>query len=420
MLSGHPKVRQAPGVVAIARDLDGEEAVQESQTSTAASAQSRMLVSILVLALVLRLAAAILLPDQHFPDAAEYRALAVEIRQFHFSDPYVMPLYPLILALTGTGWGQMGFDIALSVGIVYLVYALTLALSANRVGALLAGLAAAIYPYFIFYAVVGLTETLFIFLLLAGYLAWYRGRFALAAVFVVLSILTRPTIDLLPPLLIPYFAIIIHGKPWGFAVRQLGVYALIYCAVLSPWWVHNYQAYGSFVRLNLGGGQALYSGNNPQNNTGGVSDVMLDMSRFDKIADPVARDRAARDAALAYIAGDPVHFLKMAGLKFSRLWHLWPAAADYATPLYVVLSLLSFVPVLALAIVFVLTCGWPMFMRIVPMALFIGYLTAVHMVFVGSVRYRLPVEPFLIVFAGLTMAKLFDYGARKFGMRTAQ
>lgn len=383
-----------------------------------------MLVSILALALVLRLAAAILLPDQHFPDAAGYRALALEIRQFHFSDPYVMPLYPLILALTGTGWGQMGFDVALSVGIVYLVYALTLALSANRVGALLAGLAAAIYPYFIFYAVVGLTETLFIFLLLAGYLAWYRRRFTLAAALVVLSILTRPTIDLLPPLLIPYFAIIIHRKPWSFAVRQLGVYALIYCALLSPWWAHNYQVYGSFVRLNLGGGLALYSGNNPLNNTGGVSDVMLDMTRFDRIADPVARDRAARDAALAYIAADPVHFLKMAGLKFGRLWHLWPAAADYATPLYVVLSVLSFVPVLALAIAFALTCGWPMFLRIVPMGLFIGYLTAVHMVFVGSVRYRLPVEPFLIVFAALAMAKLVDYGARKFdrkfGMRTAQ
>ena len=312
---------------------------------------------ILVLALVLRVAAAIALPDQHFPDAMTYRGLGAEIRQFHFSDPYVMPLYPLILSATGSGWGQICFDIAVSVATVYLVYALTLSLSANRAAALWAGCAAAIYPYFIFYAVVGLTETLFIALLLAGYLAWYRGHFALAALCIVLSILTRPTIDLLPPLLILYFAMVIHGMTLGAAIRQIAVYALIYCALLSPWWLHNYGAYGTFVRLNLGGGQALYSGNNPQNKTGGVSDVTLDMDRFDKIPDPVARDRAARDAALQYIAEDPVRFLRMAVRKFDRFWHLWPFAADYSSPIYVVLSLLSFVPVLAFAIVFVLTCG---------------------------------------------------------------
>jgi hypothetical protein len=34
-----------------------------------------------------------------------------------------------------------------------------------------------------------------------------------------------------------------------------------------------------------------------------------------------------------------------------------------------------------------------------PLLLFIGYLTAVHMVMAGSIRYRLPLEPLLIVLA---------------------
>ena len=43
-----------------------------------------------------------------------------------------------------------------------------------------------------------------------------------------------------------------------------------------------------------------------------------------------------------------------------------------------------------------------------PLLLFIGYLTAVHMIMVGSIRYRLPLEPFLIVFA----AAAFTRGSR--------
>src|ERR1017187_8939815 len=118
--------------------------------------------------------------------------------------------------------------------------------------------------------------------------------------------------------------------------RHLAIYALIYCALLAPWWLHNYHAYGSFVRLNLGGGQALYSGNNPRNQTGGVSDVTLDMERFDRIADPVARDHAARDTAVEYITEDPIRFIKLAGLKFVRFWRLWPFATAYSGPAFVI------------------------------------------------------------------------------------
>ena len=38
-------------------------------------------------------------------------------------------------------------------------------------------------------------------------------------------------------------------------------------------------------------------------------------------------------------------------------------------------------------------------------------------IFVGSIRYRLPIEPFLIVFAGLSFSKLVDYAVARFGMQ---
>ena len=46
------------------------------------------------------------------------------------------------------------------------------------------------------------------------------------------------------------------------------------------------------------------------------------------------------------------------------------------------------------------------------MLLFGGYLTAIHMVFPGSIRYRLPLEPFLIVIAAAALSKLADRFSR--------
>jgi len=51
-------------------------------------------------------------------------------------------------------------------------------------------------------------------------------------------------IDLLAPVMVLYFALIIHRLPIGAATKQFVVYAIIYCALMAPWWMHNYRAYG--------------------------------------------------------------------------------------------------------------------------------------------------------------------------------
>lgn len=365
---------------------------------------------------MLRLAAAALLPEQNFPDAVLYREQARQLWQhLTFDDPYRMPLYQILVALTGPGWGSLTLDIFLSAAMIWLTFQLSLALFDDVVTALVTALATAVYPYFIFYAVVGLTETLFITLLLAAYVCWYRGWFTTAAICAVLSILTRPTFDLLAPVLVIYFALLIHRLSFSATAKRVAGYAVIYVVLMAPWWVHNYHAYGTFVRLHLGANLTLYGSNNPHNQSGGVSDINQDFSEFEKIPDIIARDRAYRDAAVKYINEDPVRFVKLAGHKFVRFWRLWPFAKDYRTPLYIVASIASFVPVLILAVVYLIFFSSGHFGRIFPLLLFIGYLTAVHMIMVGSIRYRLPLEPFLIVFA----AAAFTRGGRLLSRTTS-
>jgi hypothetical protein len=368
----------------------------------------KFLLAILVFAFALRLAAAALVPDQLMPDAINYRQAAQDLwTSGQLGTPYWMPLYPALIGLVGPGGGQLAMDLILSTIAVWLVFELAVAVFADRAAAVLAAALAAVYPFFIFYAVVGLSETLFIALLLGTFLCWYRGAFTLAAFLAVLSILTRPSIEPLVPLLILYFSLAVHRQTVAMALRHLAVCALIYVALMSPWWLHNYRAYGTFVRLNLAGGVVLYSGNNPMNRTGGgILNVDVDLAPFDKIADPVARDRALWQAGADYIAQHPGRFLELAGLKFLRFWRPWPYAREYSSPLYVIVSLASFVPVLILTVVYLAGWGWRERVRIAPILAWGAYLTAVHMILIGSVRYRLPLEPFMIVFAAVALVRI--------------
>jgi 4-amino-4-deoxy-L-arabinose transferase-like glycosyltransferase len=371
----------------------------------------------LVLGLALRVAAAVIVPDQHFIDAIGYRAEALSLwATGHIGAPQIMPLYSVLVGLTGPGWGQLAFDVLLSTVMIWQVHHLALAMFGDRRAAALAALAASVYPFFIFYAVVGLTETLYITLMLGAFDCWYRGSFTVAAVLAVLSTLTRPTLDPVIPLLILCFALVVHRMSVRAALRQLAVYAAIYCVLMAPWWLHNYRAYGTFVRLNLGSGLMLYTGNNPLNRSGGALDIDRDPARFDNIPDPLIRDRAMWNAGADYIKQNPGRFLALAITKFMRFWRPWPYASDYATPLYVVLSLLSFVPVLGLALVFLAAWGWRERAVIAPVVLLAAYLTAVHMVLAASVRYRLPLEPFLIILAATAVSRFIP----RFGPKPAR
>jgi hypothetical protein len=58
------------------------------------------------------------------------------------------------------------------------------------------------------------------------------------------------------------------------------------------------------------------------------------------------------------------------------------------------------------ALIGVATEGRQRWRALSPIFLLVGFLTAVHMVTIGSIRYRLPLEPFLLVIAARAAANL--------------
>ena len=397
--------------------ISGKQPTLSSSWIERIAASRLTLIAILVAAFALRVFAAVIVPDQSvmLGDAVAYREVGKSLwATGQMNALYFMPLYPALVAVFGPGWLQLLIDIALSTALVWLIYELTDAIFASKRAAVLAAAVAAVYPYFIFYSIVGLTETLFMVLLLSAYLCWYRNAYIAASVFSVLGILTRPVLDPLAPLLLLYFAIAIRGLSIKAAAKYLAIYVGIYCVLMAPWWLHNYKAYQTFVRLNLGSGVALLSGNSPSNQSGGIdNNLNATMAPFAEIADPVARDKAMQRAALNYIKEDPGRFLIQAAKRFQRFWSPWPLTEEYSRPLYKLISFCSFIPVLLLALVFVVLYGRTYFRRIAPLLLFIVYLNSLHLVFPASLRYRLPVEPFLIILAAAGAVHLVDRWSQK-------
>jgi 4-amino-4-deoxy-L-arabinose transferase-like glycosyltransferase len=366
--------------------------------------KDKPLLIILFTALIVRLIIMLFYPDQLFPDAQAYKTIGKEI----FSGSIItnniyMPLYPILSFITGGGKIQILTDIFLSVISIWLIFSISIVLFKDRLMALLSSIIGALYPHFVFYSVSGLTEVFFTFLILLSFLLFYKNKIVWAMIFSIFALLVKPSLDFFNPILVVIFIIIVHKMQWKVALKYLGIYFLSYVVIMSPWWIHQYQKYDSFVRLSLGDGIVLYAGNNPLNfSGGGISGVDFDDSHFE-VQDPIIRNITLKNAAFEYILSNPGHFVKMSLVKLTRLWRLWPYAQEYSQWYIVVLSLLSYGMVLLMALGFMVRYSKKYFRNTLPILALFAYITLVHMISIGSIRYRFPLEPFLIIFASYFM-----------------
>lgn len=289
----------------------------------------------------------------------------------------------------------------------------------DRTAAFVASCMAAFYPFLWFYQGLLLSETLFNTFLLGGMAAllWWRERglrfdaaFAAACLCFALATLTKATLTMLPPLLLAATAWC-AGASLKRALAVLAVALGLYSAFMSPWWIRNATLFNAFVPFTTGSAQNLYLGNNPFNREGGI-DWSRDadpafVAKVSALPDERARQRAYADAALTYIKENPRAFIAGAVKKFVRLWNLVPNAAEFRNGFYLLISLASYGPILLLALIGAAR-RWRQWRGLAPLYLVIGYFTAVHVVTIASLRYRLPIEPLLIVLAAEPMAAAIE------------
>lgn len=196
--------------------------------------------------------------------------------------------------------------------------------------------------------------------------------------------------------------------------RNLLMTAVGFLLVLTPWWIRNGIVYRTVVLSTLNVGESLYDGLRPD--ATGASDMrFLDAARRDagyRTMSEVERDRHWRRQALEWASRQPAAVLQLALWKLGRFWSPWPNEARFRQPLVVMVTTLGTVPVWLAAALGAWRCRQApavLLLCLVPAVYFCG----LHSVFASSVRYRVPVEPFLRILAGIGVASLWHRSARK-------
>lgn len=424
-------------------------------------ARSGWLLGVLLLAFVLRIAAAVTLQWQldHVlhrqflieGDASGYLLLAERIADGKNYEIYTpprrvlrMPGFPAFLALVMRAWGGglLSLRIALC-AVGTLACGLTYWLGRDLVGhqtGLVAAAMAAVSPVMTGFTPLILSETLFAACLLASLIALGRlfrrhlpasaiggppaqsesvartaspfpvSRVAadsataapraaplalLAGALVGAACYVRPSWLLAAPLYGAALLILSPHRRYAAWHACLVVAALV--AVLIPWGLRNLHVTGHFVLTTLWVGPSLYDGLNPE------ADGDSDMTFFDR-DNLLARmseydvDRHYRREAWKFVTEHPGRTAQLALIKLARFWKPWPNAPQFdAWPAKLVVAA-WFLPVL----IFSVAGAWRLRADAVALLIAAGpllYFTAIHLVFVSSLRYRLPAEYPLLVLA---------------------
>ncbi len=379
---------------------------------------------ILLLAIICR--AAILLyaeqaPERfNFPDSHRYvqvaRNIAAGLGPIDSTDVRAGtdPAYPAILALgvkLGCESDTAIFRFARIVNAVLSVLSVALlALLGRRLVGDLAGLMAAailaVDPILLYFNALVLTETLYILTLLVALTAIASRRglpgMVLAGAAFGLGAMTRSTSFLLPFALVP---IVWRFLPGGRRAGGVAILLAAFLVVLTPNIIRNAQLFGRFVPVRTGGGAGLMEALGPwADGAPGMDRIEYPPTPDD--ANESDRDAVYRRAAWRWVQENPGRTARLALTKLARTWSPMMSAPGHSSAAYQAVAILTVAPIYLLAItgifimrrrVFVLT------LLLAPAA----YFTLVHMILVGSVRYRVPVMPLLFLLAGVAIQYCF-------------
>ena len=345
-------------------------------------------------------------------------------RTYHgklFPSAYMPPAYAFFITGIFLLFGKNTFSFIL-IHIVEVVLGAAMCIILYKIGekyfsakvALGAGLIASIYPVFV-YMCTQFSVSPYIFLncllfLLLTKLCEEPSNFLLVITGLILGLLTLFRAEVLGyiPFLIGW---IFFNVRKDSRIKATLIPILLIFLILTPWSLRNYLVFNKLIPVTTVGGYALWRGHNPQASGGADSGhippcIVEEINNLLPTKDfEVKRDNIFLRKAISFIKTNPGENILLTFKKFIFFWTIDPTyGPDIASlsgrkggskhPLYII-PWLTILPFFIIGLVST---------RYQPKKYSLFYLyftlsTVVAMVFFVLPRYRLFIEPFIIIFA---------------------
>ncbi len=196
---------------------------------------------------------------------------------------------------------------------------------------------------------------------------------------------------------------------WGLAVA-----GIIVIAMIAPWTARNYRVFHRFVLLNTNAGYAFFWGNHPIHGYNFISILPVDGPSYQDLVPPELRhlDEAALDSALlkrafAIIKADPVRYVILSISRIKDYFEFLPSAkSGLISNLSRVFSFGIMLPFMAVGVYLgARAADWR---RHIWLVAFMIIYTGIHLLSWALIRYRLPVDAILTIFAAVTWVRAWD------------
>ncbi len=205
-------------------------------------------------------------------------------------------------------------------------------------------------------------------------------------------------------------------RPWA----ATGVILAAFIMAMSPWWIRNAVVTSRFVPTTLQVGASLYDSLSPTaDGSSNMDHVTQRQARLRRSLESQHREtdppieyqvnRLLVREALTWAWQHPWRTLRLAGIKLARLWNIWPNDGGFRSPVVMLAMSAWYVPVAVFGVWgFARYCGrgWPYLLCGLPTA----YVSVLHSIFVGSIRYRQPALIGLVVLAAAALVARFGPG----------
>lgn len=324
---------------------------------------------------------------------------------------------------------------ALIIGIIHplLIFVVGKLSFNSRVG-LIAAAITSVYIYFVYYSATLMTEPFYIAGILAilGTSGWIvknanqilenRRKYLLFAfllgVATSLTILLRQAFLLFLPFLYTWLLFVLRKNYLVPALKMIGINVLIITLFILPFTIYNYERFNQFVLLNTNAGFAFYWANHPIYGTH-FEGILSQSTYLDLLPkelyglNEAALDRELLNRGLQFVIQDPLRYFFLSLSRIPVYFMFWPSPhSSILSNISRIGSFGVFLPFMIYGLMTTLAkkgeekvaLSSPVFLLL----LFILVYSLIHIFTWTLIRYRLPVDAVLVLFAAVGFSDLIQ------------